>query len=135
MIVLDASVILKWLFLAETNRDKAIEIMERHLTEQDFIAVPDLLPYEITNVLATKANVSEQEALAGISQILSYELEINSADPVDHAAMLRLSRAHHISVYDAAYVHLAQKLNCPLITADEKLYEKTKSLPGVRLLQ
>ena len=35
--------------------------------------------------------------------------------------MLRIARDHDLTVYDAMYLELALRLNCPLATLDQKL--------------
>jgi len=50
MIILDASVIVKW-FSEEEYTDKALEIRERIRMEEERVIVPDLLLYELANAL------------------------------------------------------------------------------------
>src|SRR5690242_803160 len=101
VIVLDASVILKWFFAAEPARDKALQIREKHVEGQEIIAAPDLLPYEVANSLATKSTVSEQDALKGIVEILGYELEVHHFEADDYMQIIRIAREHRASAYDA----------------------------------
>jgi predicted nucleic acid-binding protein len=42
MIVLDASVILKWL-LPEEGRDIALGFLDKHINDQEQVAIPELL--------------------------------------------------------------------------------------------
>ena len=39
----------------------------------------------------------------------------------DEAAILKMARAHRLSMYDAAYLELAVRESIPLATLDEKL--------------
>jgi len=48
-------------------------------------------------------------------------------------AILRLARAHRLSVYDAAYLELAQREGLPLATLDADL-RKATAAEGVALL-
>ena len=50
MIILDASVILRW-FIEEEQSDKARKIQDDYLVDKLDIAVPDLLLYEVANAL------------------------------------------------------------------------------------
>lgn len=43
--------------------------------------------------------------------------------------------AHEITVYDAIYVALAEELNYDFLTADKKLFDKTKDLDFVKFLE
>jgi len=40
-----------------------------------------------------------------------------------------IARKYGITVYDSTYVSFAQITDCPLITADKKLFGKIKALP------
>ena len=63
MIVLDASVALKWIFADEDRADHAERIRDDHVSGKNAIAVPTLFFYEIANVLATKVKISSKEAM------------------------------------------------------------------------
>jgi predicted nucleic acid-binding protein len=45
-----------------------------------------------------------------------------------------LARMHGVSFYDACYLALATQLDCPLITADQRLERRTRATGRVRLL-
>lgn len=50
-IVLDTSVLLKWVFTEEENADKAIALKDRHLRGELLIIIPELATYEFANVI------------------------------------------------------------------------------------
>ena len=50
VLVLDASVVVKW-FTKEEDKDLAIEYRDQFLTGEIDIALPDLILYELANVL------------------------------------------------------------------------------------
>ena len=56
MIVLDASVVLND---GEDGGERAARLKDAHVDGHEIVAVPDLLFYEIGNVLATKTRLSE----------------------------------------------------------------------------
>ena len=133
MIVFDASIIIKW-FRDEDNSEAAFLLKDKHIRGEDVIAVPDLLFYEIVNVLRYQKSINEND-LDGILDILiEMEVHIFTVSPHEFKEVFRFARTHEISVYDAAYVVLAQKLNCAFVTADKKLYRKLKDFPRVNLL-
>lgn len=99
------------------------------------LCCPDLILFEISNIMAFKQNITEEEILEAISSIFDLEMEI-IAPTVDLLnESVSLSREKSLSVYDSSYVILAKKLGYQFVTADEKLYSKTKKLPYVRLLK
>ena len=51
----------------------------------------------------------------------------------DHAELMRLARTHMLTVYDAAYLELAQRNGVPLATLDDALIRAAGS-EGVPIL-
>ena len=47
---------------------------------------------------------------------------------------LRLGHEFSLTFYDASFVALAVELDCPFVTADNSLFEHTRSLQQVRHL-
>lgn len=134
MIVLDASVVLKWIFDDEHGGAAAARLKDAHVAGHEIAAVPDLLFYEIGNVLATKTRLSEAAIAEAFSLLWEFSLERFDLGLGEFHGGLALSRKYRITLYDAAYVELSRRLNCSFVTADRKLYEKVKSLRTVELI-
>ncbi len=134
MIVLDASVILKWFFDDEDRSQEASKYREGHISGEAIAAVPDLLYYEIANVLAVTGRIPPEESAAAFSLLWDFQLERFDFGIDEFSAAMNLAREQRITLYDAAYVELARRLGCRLVTADKKLFEKTKNLGVVDLL-
>src|SRR3989338_1693755 len=120
MVVLDASVILKW-FIPEKDRESALRFRDAHAQAREQVIVPLLLFYEIANVIRYRKQLPDQE-LISVFDILN-SLEITALPPsfaeIGEAALY--ARQKNISVYDAVYVVLAGRLGCNFITADKRL--------------
>lgn len=129
--VIDASVILKWFSQSgENDLDKAVQLREDFGERKIDLYVPELLIYEIANVLRYKNIFKEDIIHKAISSI--YEMDILL--PVNPGVINRavtIARKYRITVYDSSYLSFAQSLGCHLITADKKLYQKIKELPGI----
>jgi predicted nucleic acid-binding protein len=134
MIVLDASVALKWIFGDEEGGEKARLHKEGHMTGEETVAVHSLFFYEIANVLATKTRLSTKDAAEAFSLVWNFDLEVFSFGLDEFLEGIILSRQYGITLYDAAYIVLAKKMGCPFITADKILYKKVKGLKEVRIL-
>lgn len=134
MIVLDASVVLKWIFDDEAGADPAVRLKDGHVAGHEIIAVPDLLFYEIGNVLATKTRLSEAAIAEAFSLLWDFSLERFDLGFEEFQGCLALSRKYTITLYDAAYIELSRRLKCSFVTADKKLYEKVKIIKSVELL-
>lgn len=134
MIVLDASVVLKWVFVDEDGGERARYYKERHISEEEIIAVPELFFYEIANVLATNTRLSVEDVTGAFSLIWNFDLEVFNFGLEEFLSAIALSRQYKISLYDASYIELARRLNCNFITADKRLYEKIKKIKKAGLL-
>lgn len=95
--------------------------------EHDF-AAPELLPYEVANVLrrlSQRSLVSERVARRALTDIGLVRVSILPfAALADRIWELRAN----LSAYDAAYVAVAEHLDVPLFTFDRRL----RAAPGVR---
>ncbi len=129
--VADASVILKWFSkFGEDDLQKALQLREDFRKRRIDLFAPELLIYEISNVLHYKEMLSESLIFKAISSI--YEMDILL--PVNLHIMadaVVLARKYGITVYDSTYLSLAQHVGCHLITADKELLLKTKDIPGI----
>lgn len=134
MIVIDASIVLKWIFGDEQKTEEANRYRENHISGVEIIAVHDLFFYEIANVLATKTRLSLKDTIEAFSLIWNFDFEIFSFGLDEFIEGITLSKQYGITLYDAAYIQLAKRLRCPLVTADHKLYQKVNGLKEVRLL-
>lgn len=66
--------------------------------------------------------------------LYSIALEVSPLSLGSAEITLRLAALRGISFYDATYVALAEMLDCPLITADRRLADRTRAMGRVRLL-
>jgi len=134
MIVLDSSVILKWIFDEEEAHEKAIKYRQMHMTGEEIVVVPSLFFYEIGNVLSTKARLSDSEAADFFTTFYDFDFEIYNPGIEDFLSGIALSKRYRISLYDAVYVGLAGRLKCSFVTSDKRLFDRVKELKEVRLL-
>lgn len=121
--VLDASVAVKW-YVPEVHGDLALKVLEAHQAGSLALHVPDLFLAEAGNILWKKvrrAELSEREMEEISRSLLSVPKTVYSAELLLPAA-LKLARALDTTVYDSLYLALAGLLDCPLITADQKLW-------------
>lgn len=134
MIVLDASVVLKWFFENEEDCGKALLYRDKHVAGEQPIAVPDLLFYEVGNVLITRTRLDASAVAEVFSLLWNLDLEVCDLGFEEFSNAIRISRRYGITLYDAAYVELARRLRCDLVTSDKKLYYKVRALKHVKLL-
>ncbi len=132
MVVIDTSIVYKWL-REEDQRNLALKILDDFLDKKQEVMVPDLLLYELANVLATKKGLSDKTALEAWTYFSDLNLKYYYPTPAFMSKCLEFARNKGVSVYDSAFAILAEENNCEFITADEQFIEKT-NLPFVRHL-
>jgi predicted nucleic acid-binding protein len=136
MIVVDASVAVKWL-VSEQDEDAAEELLR---TEAQ-VAGPALLRVEVTAAIARKARFGEiqvAQAEAAIELWLTIlgraDLDLLAESP-DLPRALKLSLELNHPLQDCVYLALAERLDAPLVTADEKFAAKARRRhPRIRTL-
>lgn len=117
-VVLDASIVAKWVFL-ESGSDKA----ERLFLRQDLFYVPDLFYVEMDAVISKKFRKRElnyEEAFLKREQIKQLAIHTVEHEEVSELAF-EISITLPITIYDAMYLALAIKSDSILWTADDRL--------------
>lgn len=123
-IVADASVLLK-AYLRDETDTSSVDAMLQDLAEGRLtIAVPYLLRYEVSNALwaaARQGRISTLDALIAQSEFLKIDLSYYEREDLLIDA-LTLAQQYDRSVYDSAYLALAQHLGVWCFTGDRRLY-------------
>jgi predicted nucleic acid-binding protein len=135
-LVIDNSVVMRWLFNdgSEADRDYAKKVAG--LVETHDVYVPALFVPEAANVIsrALKAKVISKEDSATCFDLID-DMAASVMPPEHTSAVMQLTlRAFedNLSAYDASYLLLAENLNCPLATLDHDL-RRTAVKHGVSL--
>ena len=120
--VLDSSVTLAWCF--DDEHTEATDALLQRVVESGAEA-PSLWPLEILNALAMaerrgRIDADKRHRLAGFLHDLPVSLDADTASQA-WVATSRLAARHRLTIYDAAYLELAQRLNLPLATLDAGL--------------
>lgn len=122
MIVVDASVVLH--LLVEPEKDPGVA--EALAAASEMIA-PAYLDLEILNSLRKKVlskRLTEQRAAAAVADLSALPLDRRSTEELNSRIW---ELRHNMTSNDAAYVALAEALECPLLTRDMRL----KSAAGI----
>ena len=124
MILVDASVATKW-FIQERGRPEARALLEREST----IGAPEFIVAEILNAAWRNSRLGriqpdEVRAIAAAPPQRYFAQLFPFAPLAVGAGEIALSLDH--PVYDCFYLALAERERCALITADERLYRKTR---------
>ena len=130
--VLDTSVSACWAFIDE-DHPAATRALERLQNEEAL--VPALWWFEIRNSLIVqerRKRISEADTSRFLRDLARFPIRTDNSP--DESAILRLARAHRLSVYDAAYLELALRGGLPLATLDADLASaaRAESVPVLR---
>ena len=132
--VLDSSVALSWCF--EDERTVATTALLDRVVEAGAVA-PSLWPLEVLNGLAmaerrSRLDADRRQRLMGFLHSLPVTIDDETAT---HAwtATAQLAARFGLTLYDAAYLELAQRLGLPMATLDKALRTASAAL-GVALL-
>ncbi len=116
--VLDASAVVEWLMGGERGDAVVAQLLDD--PDGAFFA-PDLLDVEVVQAfrrLARSGVVSDARATGAVELLQALPVERRSAGIlVPRMWTLR----DNLSAYDAAYVALAEALDCPLLTCDTRI--------------
>ena len=117
--MVDASIVVKW-FLPEVLAAAALRIAE---TDNDFLA-PELLAAEFASALWKKQRRGEIDAPAAARMLTDFSrvsVDFVPLVPLMPTAFAIATAAGH-SVYDGWYLALAEREDCPVVTADRRFY-------------
>jgi predicted nucleic acid-binding protein len=133
-LVLDTSVVLKWIRQEEVLADRALALLQSYLDGWSQISVPALLGYEVANVLRYKADSTTAQVETAIQALFDLDLEWVAPLPTVMRRAVVIARDHDTSVYDATFAALAESIGATFITADERLVRRLEPLAFVRFL-
>ncbi|HIE44430.1 MAG TPA: PIN domain-containing protein [Candidatus Omnitrophica bacterium] len=126
--VVDSSVVMK-LFVEETYSENAYLLFSRMAEkEPPIFYVPDLIYIECSNVFIKYIKRYNYPLTFAKDNLKYLSLLPLSPIPVHEFFddTFELASKLNITTYDASYLVLAERLNCPFITADKKLLDKVK---------
>ena len=128
LVVIDASVVLKWQLDDEEHIQQAIAL------RNDFYALgaikaiaPHLLIYEVINGIITAAGrkrLASDKTVEVMDNLIALGVELREVEP---ERVLELALEHNLSAYDAAYLALAESEACELWTGDRPFYQAIRS--------
>jgi predicted nucleic acid-binding protein len=133
-LVIDCSITMPWCFADEAT--PMTDAVQNRLAIESAI-VPAIWPFEVANVLTIaerrkRISVGESSRFLQLLGTLLIEVDTESSSR-SFAHLLPLSRAHGLTVYDAAYLDLAHRCSLPLATLDTALIKAAKRV-GVTVL-
>lgn len=131
-VVVDSSVILKWLYHEdEKYLDQASLLLSRAVNEKVALHAPELAKYEVGNVLLVAKKLSTnygEEALETFYSLPIIYANLSGKLSID---TFLIGVQCGITFYDAAFIALAKQEDAVLITDNPKHQQK---FPGVKVI-
>jgi predicted nucleic acid-binding protein len=133
-LVLDTSVMLAWIYPDETT-DAVRHVFEAVVN--DGAVVPALWRLEVANSLTAamrRGRITAPFRAAALTDLARLEISVDpETDAYAWNSTLRLADRFRLTVYDAAYLELAQRRSLPLASLDNQLRTAAQAV-GVELL-
>ncbi len=134
-LVVDASVAAKWHLDDEDHVAEATLLLERFGRGEVELLAPTQIRFEVPSTftvatLGQNPRLTVTEARSAIEEFLSLAITVIDDDQLVLSAF-DLSQQYNCAMYDALYAALSQRLGIPFITADQRLYQRIRSLPEV----
>ena len=127
--MVDASVAVKWVLSGEAYEENAAKFKDNQLSENAEMFAPSLMIHEVANSLwkAIKLKrITQEDAFRAMKDLGDLQINLQEQYWTEVSREFAIAIKLDITTYDAAYLALSEKMNAPVITADDKLYEKAK---------
>jgi predicted nucleic acid-binding protein len=128
-LVIDSSITLAWFF--EDERTERADAVMRQVAKAGAV-VPSLWRLEIANALQSALRRKRINAAfrdASIADLRSFPIAVDSeTDRHAWGSSLTLAERCQLTLYDAAYLELAQRLRLPLASLDQDLRAASRAL-------
>lgn len=121
--VVDCSMVAKWV-LPEPGRASALEWLDRCWLGDAMLIAPDILMVEFASLIEKRHRRKQMSAAEAHG---AYSL-MERCSPRLHETRSRLARAlvlsleYHLSLWDCVYLALSEEYDCPVLTADVRLF-------------
>ncbi len=121
MSVVDSSVAVKWFKAAgEAHVDEALELLALHEAGESELAAPTHLRLEVLNALWSAGTTLDDLRIAA-AVLAASRLQWHEPDDDLVRGAVELAVRHSLTIYDALFAALADRLDRELVTADRKL--------------
>lgn len=133
-IVIDSSVIIKWLSQDNENLlEEADKILKDVQREHIVLFAPELAKYEVGNVLLFSKNLSPEQAKIVLAKLYNLPLSFVSESEELANQTYTIASDCGITYYDASFISLAKQYGATLITDNIKHQRKDPSIKVIAL--
>ena len=126
-LVVDASVVAKWIIPGEPWEEGANNLKRAIISGRVDAYAPTLLTYELASVLlkaVRKGVLKPGDGIEALKAVGSLGISLAPVLWEEVTEVFEVAISTSLTIYDAAYLWLSKKLDAPLVTADEMLCKK-----------
>jgi predicted nucleic acid-binding protein len=123
-IVTDASLLLATV-LEENHSDRATRLFDQFIQQQQQLAAPRLLRYELVSVVRKSVYrdlITVDEAQIALDTLFAKRVRLFFNEALLRRAYAFATQFNRPAVYDSQYLAVAEFLGCDFWTVDERLY-------------
>ncbi len=125
--VLDASVVAKWFTChEESDREKAIRLRDLHCRGECRLIFPEYGLLEVLNAIRYSPRADEGDTAEALTVLMDLGLQLEYMEEALLRKSIAIAWAYGITLYDASYIALAERVGYPFVTADGVLMNKMK---------
>ncbi len=134
-LVVDASAAVKWHLTDEPNAGRAPRLYETFVSGRLTLFAPTQIRHEAPSAIsvacrARSSRLSVAEGERAIREFLAIDPQLTDGTELAVAACHLVGQLG-IAYYDALYVALVERHQIGLVTADRRLHDRVRHLPGV----
>jgi predicted nucleic acid-binding protein len=129
MYVLDACVVVKWVLPGEPYEENALRLKENYLSGIDTVRAPSLMVHEVANSLwkaIKQRRITQEDAHEALKTLDNLNISLHELNWSEISTVLTIASKTDLTIYDASYLFLSEKMQAQVITADDKMYQKAK---------
>ncbi len=129
-IVVDASVVVKW-FNREEFTEEALLLRQRIRQGTATPFVPEIMIFEVANSLRYNPDFGTLDVEEAVQSLRDMQFPTMPLNDEMWRRAVEIAFERGITIYDSAYVAMAECMDAKLYTGDAKLAEKTKDMERV----
>jgi len=119
-IIVDTSVVVKW-YIPERHHEQARALRDAYLDGEFDLVAPALMPFETVNALKYSGHYEGERLEEASKSLPEYGIDLVPFDKTGSVA--EIANDLDITIYDAAYIALAQNHDTKAYTADRNLLD------------
>jgi predicted nucleic acid-binding protein len=127
--VVDASVVSKWVLSGENYEENAAKLKAEYVAGNVDLSAPSFMVQEVTNSIwkaIKQKRITLETAQSALENLDALQINLYCINWMEACEELAIATKNDLTVYDAAYLFLAEKMNAQVITADDKMCQKGK---------